>query len=241
MISKHKDQPYIIYFPVGDGDYKEVLDMVISDFEKNKKEFCIRISNKSQIDKINFLYPEMFKTEEDVNSNDYVYNVTDLIELKGKKYHSKRNFINRFEKYNYVYERMTPMYKSECLELFKKWYSEKSEDIVGIDEHFEAVSELINNWENLDITGSCIRVDGKMVAFSFGEAINDKMVVVHLEHADINYDGSFPMMNKLFLENEWKDFIYVNREEDMGLEGMRRAKKSYHPCHMARKYLAKLK
>ena len=83
-------------------------------------------------------------------------------------------------------------------------------------------------------------VEGKMVAFSFGEVLSEEnsMVVIHLEHADTEYQGSFPLINQQFLLNSWQAFEYVNREEDMGLAGLRQAKKSYKPCMMVKKFIA---
>ena len=102
---------------------------------------------------------------------------------------------------------------------------------------------MTNNWEKLDIAGGCLTVDGKMVAFSFGEVLcyPESIVVIHLEHADTDYQGSFPMINQQFLEHQWSDFKLVNREEDMGLDGLRKAKKSYYPILMTEKFVATLK
>ena len=242
IISHHKGAPYYVYFPIGNGDYKEALDEIMKHFDEKNEKFLLRISDETEIKKLNEAYPNLFEIKEDIDSNDYVYNVSDLETLKGKKYHSKRNFINRFKnKYKFTYEKMTPDMKDECMTLFKKWYDERKDEIKGVEEHLEAVGELLNNWERLDIKGGCIKVDGKMIAFSFGEALTSETAVIHLEHADTSYDGAYPMMNNAFIENEWKSFLYVNREEDMGLEGLRKAKQSYYPCRMVRKYTAKLK
>ena len=242
IISKHKENPSVIYFPIGDGDHIACLNEVISEFKKNGEKFLIRISNDEDLEKLENAFPQKFEITEDTNSFDYVYRVQDLSELKGKKYHAKRNFINRFENnYSYTFEKMTPDKRDECFSLYKKWLNEKGDDIPGLDESFEAVSELLNNWESLDITGACLRVDGKMVAFSFGEPMisAENTVVIHFEHADTAFDGAFPMINRQFLLNCWQDFEFVNREEDMGLPGLRKAKESYYPSHMVKKYFAK--
>lgn len=244
IMSKHSGAPQVVYFPIGDGNFKEALDEVIEYYKEKNEKFLLRISDENDIKKLEDAYPEIFEVYEDENNNDYIYKTSDLEDLKGKKYHAKRNFINRFKnKYSYIYETMTPDMKNECMELFKKWYEEKKDEVSGVEEHLEAVSEVFENWEKLDVKGGCIRVDGKMVAFSFGEElIADKnMAVIHLEHADISYDGAFPMMNNAFVQNEWSDFLYINREEDMGLDGLRKAKQSYYPCKMARKFYARLK
>lgn len=244
MLSKHKDAAQIVYFPIGDGDFKAALDEVIEYYKERNEKFLLRISDGNDIKKLEEAYPGVFEITEDTDNNDYVYKVSDLNELKGKKYHAKRNFINRFKnKYSYTYETMTSDMKNECTELFKKWYDERKDEVAGVDEHLEAVTEIFENWERLDIKGGCIRVDGKMIAFSFGEELisDKKMAVIHLEHADISYEGAFPMMNNAFIQNQWSDYELVNREEDMGLEGLRKAKQSYYPYKMAKKYLAEMK
>ena len=123
------------------------------------------------------------------------------------------------------------------------WYNEKKDEVAGIDEHLEAVNEIFENWDRLDIKGGCIKADGKMIAFSFGEELipDKEMAVIHLEHGDTSFEGAYPMMNNAFVQNVWCDYKYINREEDMGLEGLRKAKQSYYPVKMARKYYAKLK
>ena len=88
--------------------------------------------------------------------------------------------------------------------------------------------------------GGCLRVDGAMVAFSVGEPLCEDTVVIHLEHADTDYVGAFAMMNQQFLAHEWQDYTYVNREEDMGIPGLRKAKESYRPAFMVKKYVATL-
>jgi len=244
IISKHSDAPYIVYYPIGNGNKLKALDTIIKELSGNNEDFLIRTDNEYDIEELNNAYPEKLSVIEDTDSFDYVYDISDLKELRGKKYHAKRNFINRFENnYSYSYHKMTPDYKNECFDLFKKWYAEKDNDTKGISESFEAVNELLENWENLDITGGCITIDGKMIAFSFGEVLHSEnnTVVIHLEHADTSFEGAFPMINKQFLLNEWHDYKYVNREEDMGLEGLRKAKQSYYPCRMVKKYLIKLK
>lgn len=244
VFSKHHDSPEVVYFPIGKGDKKEVLDEIIKYYKEKNEELHLRISCEGQIDYLNYLYPDKFIIEENIDEHDYVYEVQALCELKGKKYHAKRNFVNRFKnKYNLKYERLTYENKDACLELFKKWIDEKSDDIKGLNEQFEAVSTLLENWENLDIKGGGFFDDGKMVAFSFGEELlkSREMAVIHLEHANTEYEGVYPAINNAFLTNEFSDFKYVNREEDMGLTGLRKAKQSYYPAFMSKKYIARLK
>lgn len=241
IFPKHEGGPRSATFPIGDGDIVPVIEEILKYFEEIGETPLIRIYDDEAVKKLLDAYPNKFVLTEDVNSFDYVYKVEDLINLSGKKYHSKKNHVNRFmTMYDWEYSRMTPDDREECRRLYEAWYDNKNAAIEGLTEEKEAVFELLDNWERLDIVGGCIRVDGRIVAFSFGEKLCDNMVVIHLEHADTEYRGAFAAINRLFLENEWSDFELVNREEDMGLPGLRTAKESYCPCEMIKKYVATL-
>lgn len=241
IFPKHEGGPRSATFPIGGGDIKPVIDEILKYFEEIGETPLIRMYDDEAVQKLLMEYPDKFVLTEDINSFDYVYRVQDLINLSGKKYHSKKNHVNRFmAMYDWKYSKMTPDDKDECKRLYEEWYGNKSNEIEGLEEEKEAVFELLDNWERLDIVGGCIRVDGRIAAFSFGEKLRENMAVIHLEHADTEYRGAFAAMNKLFLENEWGGFEFVNREEDMGLPGLRLAKESYRPCEMVKKYVATL-
>lgn len=249
IMPKHTGGPRSATFPIGfikdDGserDITNVIETLVAYFEQNDEIPLIRLYDTQAVKKLTETFPGRFIITEDVNSFDYVYSIEELTKLSGKKFHAKKNHINKFKKMypNFEYERMTPANADECLALFDSWRENKEFDIEGFAEEREAVAELLSNWERLDIIGGCLRVDGKMIAFSLGEPLKDNAVVIHLEHADTNYHGAFAMMNQQFLEHEWQDYKYVNREEDMGLPGMRKAKESYRPVYMVKKYVATL-
>ncbi len=241
VFPKHANGPRSATFPIGDGDIKPVIDEILRYFAEIGETPLIRIYDDEAAARLLAAYPDKFVLTEDVPGFDYVYRVQDLINLSGKKYHSKKNHVNRFmTMYDWEYAKMTPADRGECKRLYEEWFENKSSEIEGLEEEREAVFELLDNWERLDIVGGCIRVDGRIIAFSFGEKLCDNMVVIHLEHADTEYRGAFAAMNKLFLENEWSEFEFVNREEDMGLPGLRTAKESYRPCERVKKYVATL-
>ncbi len=245
IFSHHDGSPETVNFPLGNGDIKAVIEKLISYFKSIGQRPLIRIYCDREIDVLNEFFPDRFILTEDRNSSDYVYKVSDLIELPGSRYHSKRNHINQFlAKYpSYEYHRVTESHIPLCFEMFEKWCDSKEGLITGIAEQRQAVKLLIDNLDYLEVTGGCITVDNELVAFSFGEVLSKKnsIAVIHLEHADIDFQGSFPMINQQFLEHEWSSLTYVNREEDMGIPGLRRAKKSYKPCLMVKKYIASLK
>lgn len=242
IFSRYGDRPESVNMTTLQGGAKKTIPKLLEYFDSIGQPPKIRIFGENQKRIIEEAFPDLFKFEKDLNSADYVYNVSDLTELPGGKYHAKRNHINKFKSlYDYRYHTMTPEFRDECREMFIRWCDSKRDTISNIDDQLTAVNRLLDNWENLDVVGSCITVDGKMVAFSFGEVLcyPESIVVIHLEHADTAFQGSFPMMNQQFLEHQWSDFKYVNREEDMGLEGLRKAKKSYHPVFLTDKYVAR--
>jgi hypothetical protein len=164
------------------------------------------------------LFPEQFLITEDVNMFDYVYSIPELISLSGKKFHQKRNHINKFKSlYEFEYRKITAENLNDCTELFERWYNSGAEREIDISEGREAFYEFIENFDKLNVRGGGIYVDGKLIAFSFGEPL---------------------CAHTVFLENEWSGYDFVNREEDMGLENLRKAKLSYHPCMILRKYTA---
>ncbi len=244
VFSKHNDRPESVNFPFGDGNAVSALEKILDYFKLTGNPPKIRLYGQYQKEFVEKHFPDMFKFKTDIDASDYVYSIDDLINLPGSKYHAKRNHINKFKTlYDFKYHRMAPDFREDCRLMFNRWCESKRDIIDNIDEQLAAVNRLLDNWENLDIVGGCITVDGQMVAFSFGEVLSRKesIVVIHLEHADVDFQGSFPMINQQFLEHEWNGFRFVNREEDMGLEGLRKAKKSYHPAFMTEKYIATLK
>ncbi len=248
IMPKHADGPRSATFPIGfvnpDGTERDIVPVVETLLEECRAhgyQPLLRLYDERALNKLLSVFPGKFLISEDINSFDYVYRVEDLIHLSGKKYHAKKNHINKFKSlYSWEYQTLSAEDVKECLDLFERWHDNKGEESFGLDEEREAVQELFYHWNDLDVRGGCIRVDGKMVAFSVGEPLCNETVVIHLEHADTSYQGAFAIMNQQFLEHEWQGFKYVNREEDMGIPGMRKVKESYRPVFMVKKYIATL-
>ncbi len=244
IFSHYQNEPESVNLTTFSGDVKSTVKRLLDYFSEIDSPPIIRLFSKDQKALLDNAFPNTFRFEKDRNSFDYVYRIPELISLTGGKYHAKRNHINKFKNlYNFEYHTMTPDYREECKQMFYRWCDSKRDSLTNADDQLEAVSRLLDNWEYLDIAGGCITVDGQLVAFSFGEVLcyANSIVVIHLEHADTDFQGSFPMINQQFLEHQWSDFSLVNREEDMGIEGLRKAKKSYHPLFLTEKYTATLK
>ena len=182
-------------------------------------------------------FPEM-EFIEDRDNWDYVYLREKLASLSGRKYHGKKNHYNAFKKEypDYVYERSDQRITKSARLLVMNG----AKNVLAKTESLRceqcAIHEAIDNFEALGLRGGAIRVNGKIEAFSFGKKINDDTAVLHVEKANPDIRGIYAAINKEFAEHAWGDVVYLNREEDMGHEGLRTAKESYHPEFMIKKY-----
>ena len=180
--------------------------------------------------------PGQFSFTDDRCNYEYVYSREDLANLAGKKFHSKRNHINKLlAEHSFEYKSYTADYYDECMKLHEKWIHSKG----GLNEDFSdeivVAKEAFANMDTLNLRGGLIFIDGKLAAYSIGEKFRD-MAVIHIEKADPDIPGVFNLINREFVRNAWQDVEYINREEDMGIEGMRKSKLSYNPVFLIEKF-----
>lgn len=184
-------------------------------------------------------FPGKYEFKEKRGFFDYVYKSADLITLSGGKYHAKRNHISSFRANNaFSYERYTPRMLEECREMYSAWLSGKVIASPGLEQERLAVEAALLGAEALGFVGGVLRVNGAVEAFAFGERIGADMAIIHVEKANSDIRGLYPMINQQFIENEFYDVEWINREEDMGEPGLRKAKLSYHPARMVEKFSA---
>ena len=183
-------------------------------------------------------FPGVFSIRPVRDTFDYVYRREDLVSLAGKKYQSKRNHISFFERnFRWSYERITPETAGECLRMSARWLAEsQSEYRADLEGEYKIIEAALQNYEALGCLGGLLRVDGAVVAFAFGEALTDEMFCVHFEKAFADVRGAYPMINRQFVLEELGAFSYINREDDVGHENLRKAKLSYHPAFFVEKY-----
>jgi len=201
------------------------------DFLTESGKVNIKGATKEQTELIKKLYGDRFKIIHKRDGDNYYYLVENLISLAGKKLHSKRNFVNRFKnQYNYAYEPITEATVKECIDVAKEWCERKNCGKNGsMEKEISACELALLNMKELSLKGGAIRIDGKIAAFTLGEHFNDETVIIHFEKADTQFEGIYQAINNEFSKNEWSHLKYVNREEDMGIEGLRKAKLSYCP------------
>ncbi len=231
-------------FPFGCDDTKEIIDKIKEYFDTQNVDFIMESVTEDKANKLLNIYGNKITVIPEPNLFDYVYYSEKLIKLAGKKLHSKRNHINKFKSlYNYKYEKITSDTALECLKkadewLISKYIDENDNDYIS---EITALKEVFNNYDKLNLAGGLIRVEGEIIAFSVGEKLNVNTFVTHIEKADTAYQGAYTVINNEFAKNECLSFKYINREEDMGIEGIRKAKLSYYPDKMIKKYMIQFK
>ena len=224
----------------------EAVARLLAYFEEIGRPFFMSGLEKSMADVLQGYEGAEFEVSANRDDADYVYASEDLIRLAGRKYHSKKNHLNSFHK-NYAeaeYRPITPEIVTQCKLNINGWYKQRAQDLP--DDPFialerEAIIEVLNNFEDFGLKGGAIFVGGRVVAFTFGEQLNTDTAVIHVEKADPDVRGAYPAINQAFVEHEWSEMTYINREEDMGIEGLRKAKESYKPVKMIEKFTAKIK
>jgi uncharacterized protein len=169
---------------------------------------------------------------------DYVYRSADLINLTGNKYHSKRNHINSLKRsYSSVYEPLQEELLESCLHLADRWCEfKRCDEDLNLTGEWEAIRLALRHFRELSLQGGAILVKGKVEAFSLGELLNQRTAVIHIEKANPEIGGFYTLMNQQFCEHAWKGVEFINREQDLGEDGLRMAKLSYHPERLEEKF-----
>lgn len=183
--------------------------------------------------------PQQTNIEDERGNWDYLYNVKDLIELQGNRYHKKKNLLNQFNRnYAFTYlpfgadlvEQAMAMQTDWCT-----WRDCESSDILTSENR--AIFKMLKEWRKLDgLFGGALLVEGSMVAYTLAEALTRDIVLIHFEKGDTQYKGIYQAINQQFLANSASDYTFVNREQDLNDEGLRKAKLSYHPVDYLQKY-----
>lgn len=222
--------------PLGEGNFTDAIEQIIADAKSHGVKPRIYGVTEGYQTMLSEAFTGRFEYHFDDGYNDYIYSVRKMASLSGKKYHGKRNHITNFKKNNpdWCFEIINKDNIKECIELHTKWIENRSivdeEDDQDYSFEFEAVLTAFENFDALDLKGGLIRVNGEVIAYTLGEAqMNGKCFITHFEKAPADVQGAYPIINQEFTKNCLMDYEYVNREEDLGIEGLRKAKQSYSP------------
>lgn len=240
VAGEYENKGFIILPLAKKENMNKAFDFIIKNFEKQHKQIHLKAINKEVVEYLQSVYGDRFEYIEERNNFDYIYDGESLRTLAGRKNQKKRNHLNSFVKEygdRVEYKKLEEADFDECINLLKEWSKDKEESI-ELDSEFKAIKRIFKNYKKLKDTLkiSGIYIDSKLEAFSIGEMLNDNMAVIHVEKANADIRGLYPYINQQFLLNEFSDVEFVNREEDLGIEGLRKAKLSYHPVKFAEKY-----
>lgn len=240
VVKTGHDGKYTYSIPAGKGDMKHVLQLMMEDAKERNHPFVLRGITRELIPVLEEWFPGTFQFEENRDESDYVYTVEKLSKLAGKKLHGKRNHIRRFmDSPNWEYYDVTEDNVHECIEMNQIWLTKYvSEGDTGLLEESIAVNEILTHFKELNVKGGILKKDGEVVAYTIGEPLNSNTYVIHIEKAFYEIQGAYPMINQQFVLHNCQDYEYVNREEDTGDEGLRKAKLSYYPDILLEKYVA---
>lgn len=236
-------KPYYM-LPLGDGDMKNAIGVLLDFASQDNKRFCMQGISPKMKNKIEQLIPDKFFFTTNRDYADYLYLRNDLVSLKGKKLQSKRNHINKFKRQypNYTVEPITAQIIPQCIALSERWLQQNPKNALGNSPLSEnrAIKNAFAHYDDLGLLGIAIFVEGQLVAFSYGSAINQTTFDVAVEKANSDFVGAYAMINNEFAKYISDSFIYINREEDLGIDGLRKSKLSYQPNEILYKYSAKI-
>lgn len=247
VLSKYNGR-YMYHFPLGTGNKKHALEALIQD-SKDRGITCFMTSlTPENADALETLFPEQFDIRFSRDSFDYVYEIDKLADLKGRKYHRKRNHYNNFCKRmpDFYVEPVSSKNIEKAKAFITQWYADRLAESPENDYHGEqsALLKCYENYERLGMESLLLCHQGNILAFTMGSRISANTFDVHFEKARWDVEGAYTAINSEFakyIRSKYPKVEFLNREEDMGLEGLRKAKESYFPHHMVEKAVAVLK
>lgn len=231
-------------FPIGKGNLRAAILAIAKDAEAKKRPFTLRSITPENTEKIDILFPCHFRFKKNRDYFDYVYSAEKLATLSGKQLHAKRNYINRFEqRYKWSFEPVDESNLNICMDMNAEWVRRhvRPDNYNDYRHEIEALDKVFKNYSALGLDGGILKANEQPVAFTMGEKLCSDTYIVHFEKAMADVEGAFQMVNREFVRfilSKHPEIIYINREDDMGSENLRKAKKSYYPEFLVEKYNA---
>ncbi|MCH5296979.1 MAG: DUF2156 domain-containing protein [Ruminococcus sp.] len=220
---------------------KQALEQILIDAQQRGQKPQIVMMTNAQRAMLESTFPFKFEFVRSPENQDYIYNTKDLVMLAGKKFHAKRNHISKFYKTytNTRFETIDNSNEQDVLQVVKDWCSENGYNPKGYEE-LAVIEEALEMREDFGMSGAVLYVEDKPVAMTLGSEISDKVYDINFEKALRQYDGVYAVINNEFAKM-LTSYEYINREEDMGIEGLRKSKLSYNPVMILDRFNATLK
>jgi hypothetical protein len=247
LVGEYEGNTFSILPLASKENLPKAIDFVLNYFSKIEKKLYLRGITKEIVDDLKKYYPDKFDYVEERDLFDYIYDGEAMRTLAGRKNQKKRNHINYFLKEyegRFEYRLLDKDDFEDCLNVTKEWAANKEENDEydeGMDEELIGINKVFNDYEILKdkVKIAGIYIDNKLEAFTIGELLNPNMALIHIEKANPDIRGLYPFINQQFLVNEFSEVEFVNREEDLGIPGLRKAKLSYHPIRFVEKFTVK--
>lgn len=228
-------------FPWGEGDVEHALSLVVDDAYERSADLSFFCVAEEQLPFLEKFFGSRLVVKEQRDYFDYVYSAERLATLSGRKLHSKKNHVNSFNRrYKYTFQPIRKCDIDDCVSFSHKWFLE-NESTQRIEAERQVIDYAFKNYERLGFKGGVLRVSGEVQAYCLGEPMVDgETFCTHFEKASVEYSTAYAVVNKLFAEMLADEYKYINREDDAGVEGLRKAKTSYQPEFLVKKYYAKV-
>ncbi len=236
------DGEHFYGFPAG-GDLKKAIEALQAYCAAQGEPLKLGLLSGQMKERIEAEMPGRFQFEERRDSADYLYQAQKMIDLPGQKLHAKRNFINRFRatyEGRWSFEPFDPEKLDELYEYEAQWCRDNRTSEGDLMAENQAIVSLLENGRALNVKGGTLRLDGKVIGFSLGTFITPEVFCVHIEKADWMIPGAYQVLTNEVARAFCDGIKLINREDDMGIEGLRKAKLSYQPDEIAMKYVATL-
>jgi hypothetical protein len=232
FLEEHEGERHLLGPPIGDADPVRIA----AELREAGVEHCVRLPQGTA----QALREAGLTVEADRNNSDYVYWRQDLVELPGRAYHRQKNLVNRcLARFRCEYCELTAEVVDEVGDMQDRWCAEKDcGQSPTLCAEYRAIGDTLARFAQFGLLGGAVRIDGRIEAYTVGESLNPGTAVVHFEKAMRPYEGLYQVVNQWFCRHALTGFEFVNREQDLGIPGLRKAKESYHPHHMVDKYVA---
>ncbi len=245
VVKSHYNNLDTICVPLAadDNAVLQATEIMIGAYRAENKEFIISEAADDDIALYERYWPGRFSAEDYLPGANYIYLQNDLAHLPGKKFDAKRNQINRFKRTypNYQFLPITPELVDGCKEELNVWMGRHDSHDFELQQEYRGSLDALDHLAELGCDGAALLVGGKVRAFTIGEPLNDDTYCIHIEKGDVNIPGIYQAINCFFARDYAQGYRYINRAEDMGAEGLRKAKASYNPCRLEHKYYLRLR